>query len=331
MVSCTENQIDDFSTSLDQTNEVKDTENTTETYENSVSSDITTDVSIPKSEKIDIVEYVNPFSVSEYNYLNEKQQIAFVVLCEALNDIIKNGPTPYKQYKFPEPIPWFDYKVSHNLLDVNYTAIDNFASNLWCEKNSYVEENSGVEYVDGFYLYGYDVDYLEKEYSKYKELNSKADYILSSLEYDGTDYGKAYSIAKWMVNNITYPEDSEHRLSEMHNTAYTALMTHEAVCDGYAKAFDFLCKKAGLETIYITTSKISHAWNMIHLDGKWYHIDVTWMDSENNFYKYFMMSDSICYSTGHSKWEYYWDQKNNIKVSPIADSEDLYFYDNTQK
>mgnify|MGYP004507162463 CR=1 FL=1 len=45
---CTENHIDDFSTYLDQTNEVKDTENTTEIYENSVSSDIATDVSIFK-------------------------------------------------------------------------------------------------------------------------------------------------------------------------------------------------------------------------------------------------------------------------------------------
>ena len=69
--------------------------------------------------------------------------------------------------------------------------------------------------------------------------------------------------------------------------------------------------------IYITTSNISHTWNMIRLDGKWYHIDVTWMDSENNFYKYFMMSDSICYSTDHSKWEYYWNQKTSLRFHQL--------------
>ena len=51
---------------------------------------------------IEIVEYVNPYRVSEYYNLTEDQQIAFSVLCDALNDIIENGPVPDKSYTLPE-------------------------------------------------------------------------------------------------------------------------------------------------------------------------------------------------------------------------------------
>ena len=116
-------------------------------------------------------------------------------------------------------------------------------------------------------------------------------------------------------------------MEEYLNSAYTTLIHKKAVCDGYAKAFDFLCKKAGLESIYVTSWEPGrgHAWNMIHMEENWYHVDVTWMRS-GGFYKYFMMSDDICASTGHDKAEYYWNQKENIKIIPSAQSDKYYSY-----
>ena len=64
---------------------------------------------------------------------------------------------------------------------------------------------------------------------------------------------------------------------------------------------------------------------MIHMGENWYHVDVTWMGS-GEFYKYFMMSDDICASTGHDKAEYYWNQKENIKIIPSAQSDEYYSY-----
>lgn len=278
--------------------------------------------------KINIVEYINPLSVSEYYNLTQEQQIAFRAICDALSDIIDNGPTPYKNYILERPIPWVDYKVAYNLIDSNYAALEDIISILYSNTSHFFD---GAEYVDSFYLDGYNVDFIEKEYSKFMESNSKAENILLSLEYDGTTYGKAHSIAKWMVENITYAHDYAERLEDGLNTVHTTLMTNEAVCDGYAKTYDFLCKRAGLETIYVVSNDSSHAWNMICIDNKWYHIDITWMDHPNVFYKYFMMSDETCKYTGHPKWEYYWDQRNNVKIVPIAGYDDLYFYIDIKK
>ena len=198
--------------------------------------------------------------------------------------------------------------------------MENFISNIIYE--DHIDETSGIKYCDGFYLYGYDAEFLDQEYSKFCEINRKAAEILSSLVHDGTEYGKAYAIAEWMVNHITYPDNYRERVEDALSTVYTVLTLNEAICGGYAQTFDFLCKLAGLETIYL--DGLDHAWNMIRIDEKWYHIDVTWMDSEDDIYKYFMMTDSICDLTGHKEWVYYWDQENNRWISPSADSEDLY-------
>ena len=43
---------------------------------------------------IDTVEYIDPDRVSECDNMPEDQRLAFAALCDALNDILKNGPTP---------------------------------------------------------------------------------------------------------------------------------------------------------------------------------------------------------------------------------------------
>lgn len=65
------------------------------------------------------------------------------------------------------------------------------------------------------------------------------------------------------------------------------LVYGKALCEGYSKAFMYLCQRAGIQCICIAGSGNSqdHMWNMIQLDGEWYHMDVTWDD--NNTYDYF--------------------------------------------
>ena len=55
-------------------------------------------------------------------------------------------------------------------------------------------------------------------------------------------------------------------------------------CDAYAKLFELMARKAGLNVKYVTgitlstKGQSSHAWNMVKIDGTWYHIDTTWDD-----------------------------------------------------
>ena len=52
------------------------------------------------------------------------------------------------------------------------------------------------------------------------------------------------------------------------------------VCQAYAEYGFIMLREAGFEAISIdgTADGVKHVWNMVKLDGKWYHIDFTWND-----------------------------------------------------
>ncbi len=73
----------------------------------------------------------------------------------------------------------------------------------------------------------------------------------------------------------------------------------KAVCQGYAEALNVLLNRAGVPTVYASGSAkgIAHAWVLVQLDGKWYHVDATFDDpvpdtpGQTN-YLYFLMDDA---------------------------------------
>ena len=57
-------------------------------------------------------------------------------------------------------------------------------------------------------------------------------------------------------------------------TAYGALVTGDTVCKGYAFAWKVLMDRIGIPCLIVCKGDGSHLWNLVQLDGKWYHIDV---------------------------------------------------------
>jgi len=60
---------------------------------------------------------------------------------------------------------------------------------------------------------------------------------------------------------------------------YGVFVNKKAVCAGYAKAMQYLLNLCGIECTYVTSD--THAWNLIKLEGDYYHLDVTWGDSSD--------------------------------------------------
>ncbi len=72
-------------------------------------------------------------------------------------------------------------------------------------------------------------------------------------------------------------------------TAYGALVQKGALCQGFSSAFYRLCLASRVDTRIITSSKMSHAWNIVKLGGRYYYLDATWdsnYSAEN--YRYFL-------------------------------------------
>ena len=75
-------------------------------------------------------------------------------------------------------------------------------------------------------------------------------------------------------------------------TAYGALVDGKAVCEGYSRAMQYLLLKAGIPCTLVTgTSRENgeeHMWNLLTVNGRNYHLDVTWNDSEDRLTHTFM-------------------------------------------
>ncbi len=78
-------------------------------------------------------------------------------------------------------------------------------------------------------------------------------------------------------------------------TAYHALVSQTAVCQGYALAFCELAQQLGLPCEIVRSGSLNHAWDLVGIDGTYYHVDVTWNDPIDDLpgrsrHQYFMKS-----------------------------------------
>ncbi len=84
------------------------------------------------------------------------------------------------------------------------------------------------------------------------------------------------------------------------DSAAGALLLHEAECGGYAAAFALLAEAVGLpcRTVTGAADGVPHAWNLIALDGEWYHTDCAFDDTEpSQPHRFFLRSDAEMRST----------------------------------
>lgn len=154
------------------------------------------------------------------------------------------------------------------------------------DKYSYVYEG-----FKGNVTISFQVQYAEtKEQSDY--VTSRVDEILSRIITDGMDdYQKEKAIHDYIVLNVEYDT------SYTENSAYAALTKGKTVCQGYSLLAYKMLNRAGIETRIVEgDAKGLHLWNLIRLDGEWYHLDCTWDDPVPNrdgyiSYRFFNLTD----------------------------------------
>lgn len=87
----------------------------------------------------------------------------------------------------------------------------------------------------------------------------------------------------WIVTHTTYDENmllAVPKQSPDTENPYGLLISHQAICMGYTTTFQLFMDMLGVESVIVRGSSDGeeHAWNMVNLDGEWYHVDVTWDD-----------------------------------------------------
>lgn len=175
---------------------------------------------------------------------------------------------------FPES--WFTSHKDGLYWDLLYDAMK-------CDDSSTGQEGDAL-------LYGYagcNVSYSTAGYIKYTmayhsnaeqeaKLTAAVASAMTTLQLNGLSEAKKITkIHDYICNHVDYEYNSKE---EQIYTAYGALCTGKAVCQGYAVLFYRLCKEAGLSVRIIsgTGNGGPHAWNIVRIGSKYYNVDCTW-------------------------------------------------------
>ena len=108
---------------------------------------------------------------------------------------------------------------------------------------------------------------------------------------------------------------------------YGTLAKGVSVCQGYAEAYYYLLEKVGIENRLCSSDALYHVWNIVTINGKEYHVDVTWDDpmfdkTGQVLHTNFLRSSNGMYETGHDAYDY--------DTSPTATTYDSYFWQDSE-
>lgn len=126
-------------------------------------------------------------------------------------------------------------------------------------------------------------------------VNEKVASILSTVDAESmSDFQKVKFVNDYIVKNTEY---STNTAASPHS-AYAVIQENKGVCQGYALLALKMLQALGVETKYVVGEVYTggHAWNLVKVDGEWYHLDTTWNDptpDRKNIvrYEYFLVND----------------------------------------
>ncbi len=126
---------------------------------------------------------------------------------------------------------------------------------------------------------------------KLSKLDSDAKEVLNGVK-DADDFGKALFIYEYLIGNVEAAEPDTD-VPDI-RSAYGALVGKCAVCEGFARAAEYIMNLAGIECCYISDE--THAWNLIRLDGEYYWFDAALGCAATN-------ADSLKYGARHINYD----------------------------
>lgn len=108
-----------------------------------------------------------------------------------------------------------------------------------------------------------------------------------------SDVEKILHLHDFMASHYSY--DANGNTGDEASTAFGLMHNKTGVCRAYCVVFEEILLRWGIPCYVATSSDMLHAWNMVQLNGKWYHVDLTWDDALPDFigqaYHHFLLLD----------------------------------------
>ena len=192
-----------------------------------------------------------------------------------------------------------DYPMTSSEFRLAYRTLLNSHPELFYVSSGY------SFYFDGTYVtgllpkYKYTADELPEKVAMFnRELNK----IVNYANRANTTVGKLLLASDYMCVHFEYdyPAFAIHSPEEMFEKG-------RGVCQAYTMIYSAVCNRLGIENTTASSDAMNHTWNLVKVNGSWYHVDVTWNDPiadapyramHNNF----LRSDEGIAAEGHYNW-----------------------------
>ena len=177
-----------------------------------------------------------------------------------------------------------------------------------------------------------DYSYSAQEYAEmYNECMNQVNKLIDGIKGNDnlTDVQKALILHDRLAAHCEYDIENyyDNSIPDENFTMYGALVNRFSVCQGYAETYYYMLENVGIKNRLCSSNALYHVWNIVTVNGKEYHVDVTWDDpiydkTGQVMHTNFLRSSNGIFETGHDE--------NDYDTSPTDTTYDSYFWQDSE-
>ena len=224
--------------------------------------DAATDVAAGEPEKeLPVTEFNDEFAYA-YHCLDEEEQKVYLEIYDILMNFGEDEPLSIME---PELIG-----------DIFQCVLNDHPEIFYVQGYTYTTYTKGEEIVRLTLSGTYTMTPEEAEWCQ-EGIDTYVAECLAGIPEEASDYEKVKYVYEYLIDHTEYQQNSPEN-----QNICSVFLNGKSVCQGYAKATQYLLNEAGIFCTLVIGSVSEgegHAWNLVQMEGNYYYVDTTWGDA----------------------------------------------------